>query len=494
MTMEFGDYLVNLSQSIASAYGSWLTVALSTQRWNWSTNQPTGEGTTDWWKKFDPASVNFSATFDHVPDAPTLAPLSDCYQACTSPAVVRSLTPTLGVGVHDVDNPSGAVLQTWFAVTDTTESTVVAQNSTVVMATSGGTPRWTVPAGALANGVTYHWHARVVDELDGGSAWSAWGVFTVDTTAPGLPAISSPQYPERQWGPGESTAATFTFGPGGASDVVEYWWSIDGLVAPTRVAATGGLATVSWTSRGMVDTLRVYAVDAAGNAGPTRSYQLWVTPAPNRYSQWTLDETSGTTAADTGRNMLVPAPATLGAGAGWGPGRVAGGASLGGPGAITTAGPVLDTTRGFSVAAWVDAASLAGDRVVVAQQGASVDLFQLSHRGSDDRWCFSMRAGDSGTAAVTAACSALAPRTGAWVHLVGVYDAAAGLISIYVDGGPNGDGSIADAQAPVTGTWMATGALVIGESWSGGIDEVVAAQRVLGSIEILQLASGGRLS
>jgi hypothetical protein len=117
-----------------------------------------------------------------------------------------------------------------------------------------------------------------------------------------------------------------------------------------------------------------------------------------------------------------------------------------------------------------------------------------------------VRPSDAAGATPVAACStATLPTVNEWAHLVGVYDTAAGTISLYVNGGPGGDGSSADAQAAVGAPWMATGPLAIGRArtgaanapgeWFGGdVDEVVAAQRSLGPVEIGQLASGGRIS
>jgi hypothetical protein len=517
MPLQFGGYLPNVVQSSVSAYASWLNLALVARLFNWSTQTAYGESTTSWWKKFDPASVSLVVTFDHRPDTPTLRPVSDCYQMCSSPATVRSLTPTLAAAVHDVDNPTGAVLSTWFEVYDATETTVVAKNTAAVMATSGGSPTWSVPAGQLLNGATYHWRARVVDELNLASDWSAWGVFTVDTMAPDAPTVASSQYPVRQWGAVLGSAGTFTFT--GGPDVVDFTWSVDSGATTVTPAAGTGTRTASATftpGTDMVHTLHVVSHDSAGNTSTSVDHQFWVSPVTARFSHWKLDETSGTAASDSGGGGSTRSPAALSGSVAFAQGYpVSGGSGFGAlftgaGGQITTADPVLDTTRSFSVMAWVrpsDLSAANGNQTVLSQDGTNTSRFVLRYdrdaNGGAGGWCFGMRAGDDAAVNPVYACatgtvgSSQPPSVGQWVHLAGVYDAVNHVIQLHVMGNQQScDGEM--VQARFDGNWSATASLVMGRAraagagtdyWRGGIDDIYAYQRVLSTEEICQQAS-----
>src|SRR5436190_13442422 len=86
---------------------------------------------------------------------------------------------------------------------------------------------------------------------------------------------------------------------------------------------------------------------------------------------WTFDEGSGTTAADSSAGGH---PLTLQNGASWGPG-VVGAHSLslqGGGQNAASSGPVIDTTKSFTVSAWVNLARLGGYQTFVSQDGSQV--------------------------------------------------------------------------------------------------------------------------
>src|SRR5262245_20751086 len=98
-----------------------------------------------------------AVTRPHRPNVPADQTLSDCYLACTSPAVVRTTQPTLTVVVSDAD---GGLLSTVFEVrtAPTRRGRLVADNAQApVLSSSGGQARWTVPANRLDDGATYYW-------------------------------------------------------------------------------------------------------------------------------------------------------------------------------------------------------------------------------------------------------------------------------------------------------------------------------------------------
>lgn len=499
------------------------------------------ESTQDRWKKFYNDKTYLVVTYDLKPNAPTAQPLStttDCYKACTSPAVVRTTQPTLTTTVSD---PYGGQLRTLFevraAASDT--ATLVTDNSTalVTTTTSGsatGTASWQVPTGKLVNKTTYYWRARTYDENNLTGDWSAWQTLSVDATAPQTPTAESSQYPEKQWGSVVGTAGQFTFSelppydklnPNAVrfSDVVEFTWWVDGQGGTTTTAATmqtgcettcSALATVSFNpATDMVKTMHVKALDAAGNVGPTIDYQFWVSPLANRCWHWKLNEASGTTATDSGNTdstdpvcapigtSVTPMPGTLAGNVAFSTGYLGNAAIFTGTGGqITTGSAVVDTTKSFSVAAWVNPSSLAADATIISQDGVNASGFQLNFdkqaNSGAGGWCFTVRPSDSTTVTPVATCAdgqtVGLPATGTWVHVAGIYDATTGAITVHVSGGSESCAGETNSTTFTT-PWSATGSLAIGraetgEAWLGGIDAVHAYTRALSTTDICKLA------
>ena len=130
---------------------------------------------------------------------------------------------------------------------------------------------------------------------------------------------------------------------------------------------------------------------------------------------------------------------------------------------LATDAPVVRTDQSFSVSAWVSLASLPAKNVtVVAQDGAKRSGFYLGARAfgaNGVQWSFSVPDDDTDQAGRFAHTAISVPIAdddiGAWVHLVGVYDASAQQIRLYVDGQPA-------TPTARTARWQANGALTIG--------------------------------
>jgi hypothetical protein len=146
--------------------------------------------------------------------------------------------------------------------------------------------------------------------------------------------------------------------------------------------------------------------------------------------------------------------------------RVVGGRNLAftGSGALTTTGKILDTTKSFTVAAWVRIDQTTGFQNIVSQDGAHIANFQLQYR-SDDRngdgtadksFCFGMRVTDEdATAPMEFTCAVNSAAANRWTHVAGAYDAAEKTMQIWVNGQRK---AVKDAPAP----WPSTGPLRIG--------------------------------
>jgi len=200
-----------------------------------------------------------------------------------------------------------------------------------------------------------------------------------------------------------------------------------------------------------------------------------------------FDEGVGTVALDgSGRNR----PATL-IGGGWAAGRV-------GPSALSlngttdfaqVTGAVVDTSRPYSVAAWVQLSQVGGFRTAVSVEGATVSAFFLQYRADTATFAFAALPSDAPVVASAIARAATSPVAGTWYHLAGVFDGA--NMSLYLNG-------VLQQTVPYTTAWVGNGNTVIGRArytganadfWPGLIDDVRIYSRALPGAEIAALAA-----
>lgn len=242
--------------------------------------------------------------------------------------------------------------------------------------------------------------------------------FEVDVTKPAQPTIATDLYTEGQTGGSVGQTGTFTFSS--SPDVKSYLWGWSD--PPTQVAnpaTLGGSVHIDWTpTSGGPKTLYVKAIDRAGNEA-TRVYQFTVAAEAPAVARWRLDDPagSGTATDDTGNGHS----ATILGAFGGVPGRVLDGATVTGFDGVDdhlSAPDVLDTSRSFSVAAWVRLEDTATSRPLVTQTGA----FSMEFAAASGRFAFG------------GAQSATSPRAGVWTHVAASYDSASGRVRLYVDG------------------------------------------------------------
>jgi len=212
--------------------------------------------------------------------------------------------------------------------------------------------------------------------------------------------------------------------------------------------------------------------------------------------RWKLDETSGLTAADSAGNS--PATATA-SGVSWSTERGGSVVLDGEDGWLTTAGPVLDTTRSYTVAAWVKMdepdPSVDGEAYAVSQDGTVRGAFFLGFDDIHDRWTFYLcQPNDEQDDGCTGGARPTSPPAfGSWTHLAGVYDKGAKKIHLYVNGSLQ---ATRDANAEWQG---AMGPLRIGsglwdkdvhDRFPGSIDDVQVYQAALSAAQIAQIYNG----
>ena len=203
---------------------------------------------------------------------------------------------------------------------------------------------------------------------------------------------------------------------------------------------------------------------------------------------WLLDDGSGFVAVDSvGSNNGV-----LGGGASFtGDGLFGGAVGLdGSDDHVDVGAAVVDTTKSYTVSAYVRLDSSSGIQTVLSQDGNRVSGFFLQIK--DGRWAFAVPSGDSDSFVAGRASSSSGVLAGVWTHLVGVHDGEADELRLYVNGEQDGTAAFASP-------WSAAGSLVFGRGkYQGGsvdfldgrIDEVRTYDRALTSNEIAELYDG----
>jgi hypothetical protein len=253
-------------------------------------------------------------------------------------------------------------------------------------------------------------------------------------------------------------------------------------------AAAGGAVTVAIAPDRFVNWIHVRSVDKAANKSAVATVVFYADAPPGPVADWTLDEADdGTVAEDSSGNDRT---ATLAGGATWVDGVTGGALHLDGTsGHAATAGPVLDTTKSFSVSAWIRLTDKTRNAVALTQVGNRASTFALYYSSAYGKWIFNRTTVDGDATTFVRAVSTTTPAIDTWVHLAGVYDATAQQIKLYVNGA-------LEATTAYTTPWNATGVFQIGRSkvagalgeyWPGDIDAVRAYDRVLLPGELQQV-------
>ncbi|MFJ7155461.1 DNRLRE domain-containing protein [Streptomyces sp. NPDC101118] len=262
----------------SSCADGWVSTSITSLTAAWAANgngtntlgiRATDEADAYGWKRFNSGNAAsntpyISVTYNTKPGAAT--PLSPLTGAATN-----DTTPTLSGKAVDADgNTVRLTFEVWKS-----DGTAALQSGVSAYVASGAAATWT-PGTALAEGA-YKWRAAVYDGQDWNGTWSAWQNFTVDTTQPGAPFVTSSAYPQDgAWHGSGGTPGQFTFTPAaGTTDLAGYVYSLDGA-APVPVTATGSTnVTLTPTADGH-RAVRVQSKDKAGNLSAAVTYDFLV--------------------------------------------------------------------------------------------------------------------------------------------------------------------------------------------------------------------------
>ncbi len=134
--------------------------------------------------------------------------------------------------------------------------------------------------------------------------------------------------------------------------------------------------------------------------------------------------------------------------------------ALSGHGSLDVPEAVVDTRQSFTVGAWVKMNKLGGYQTFVSQDGSQVSGFFLQLRASGT-FAFTLLSADRTTGPSSVASSAAPAQIGVWYNLVGVHDAAAQTVSLYVNG-------VLQQTVPFQTPWLASGHTEIGRGKYNG--------------------------
>ncbi|GIH64857.1 LamG-like jellyroll fold domain-containing protein [Microbispora siamensis] len=202
---------------------------------------------------------------------------------------------------------------------------------------------------------------------------------------------------------------------------------------------------------------------------------------PSMVGHWRLGDLLGSVfAADaSGRRFN----AALSAGTSPVQGKIGGAIAKSGGAVATASGPVLRTDDSYTVASWLKLDDRSGSYQVARQNGDNGAPYYLGVDQATGQLKFATYASDTAGSTSTSVLSGVNAPVGQWFHVAGVYDKAAGSISLYLNG---------DLMKTVTGVpagWNATGTTVLGGDVKGAIDDLRMFQKALSSAEIQGLAA-----
>ncbi|OJX94691.1 MAG: hypothetical protein BGO96_01070 [Micrococcales bacterium 73-15] len=482
------------AKKVAEASASNLTLGLRTTVEN---SMPSS------WQRYR-SDAELSVEYSAPPTAgtnPATDPATTC--SATTPAYIRTTTPTLKWKVSDPDSPTVRGNLDVLRVSDWATIWDPEGASAPPTQASGSQFSMIVPAGKLADGVTYEWRSGGRDTATGVYGPMTKCRFTVDVTPPSAPPTlvtvsgQPATYPPNTVSGGLGQSGRFQIGNAGVTDVVSYKYSVNSDALNQSISATGTPQIAFTPTTVGSQRILVQSVDRAGNTGPVLTYRFSV-GFPSTAARWLLDDATGVTATDAvGSNDLSVSTGTQ-----WVNGPLAD--LVGDPGdtalhfdaagdTAASSGPALNTATSYTVSAFVTSHGAGTGRVAVSQDGTTNSGFKLgilpaSSCGSLGQpcWGFWIDNTDAQPTTATYARSTTPALTDHWTHLTGVYDATVGEIRLYVcdveDALPE---PVLQATTAFTATWAAGGPVQLGRGRTSGIYK----ENWIGSIDDVQLAN-----
>ncbi|QMU74867.1 hypothetical protein GXW83_02850 [Streptacidiphilus sp. PB12-B1b] len=209
-----------LSRVQSAAQGGWNSMTLMVQSVNMN-------DATQWKELGYGGGASLSITYSFPPQltngtgAPKITPVATDF----GQNVTWNNTPKLSATAYEHSGDTDLVVMDYHVYNSAGTQVAYAVNSTY---TAHGLP-YTVPS--LPDG-TYTWKATAENKSGlwvgtGAGVWTPTQTFTINTSAPAPPTVSSPQFPVGQIGAAYDTRGTFTFGNNHSNTVAGYMFSLD---------------------------------------------------------------------------------------------------------------------------------------------------------------------------------------------------------------------------------------------------------------------------
>ncbi|MEW2351377.1 LamG-like jellyroll fold domain-containing protein [Streptomyces sp. NPDC006684] len=442
------------------------------------------------WKRFSDKAY-LRVQYNRPPAQVRTSQLSMEYGGSCKNSASAARVRTLGkLYANNVTDPDGDSVAVQFQASWGADNKPQWKPARTSMKASGSNFVMALPS-SIPKNTKINWYVRVWD----GAQYSPWSYagdpqacyFTYDTSVPKAPSVTSAEYPEMNsddpddpWYDGVGKYGTFGLKAADA-DVTTYWYGINSDPSSAhKITTSAGAAKTFQTlpAKPGLNYVTAQAFDAAGNGSEIRTYIYRVRAGQPDRATWQLDEAAGETEA----KGSTPARTM----------DVHGGVTLGEEGAIGTAAhfngtdgyaysdlPVVNTSGGFAVSAWVRLDKKPSAAAIVASQtGNDKPGFELYYSGSLDRWVFNQYSEDRAGSVPIVRAMAAQPgdaQTGAWTHLVGSYDSASDKLALYVNGQLAGETAYSTPWEARRGFQIGTGSYDgggLGNYFPGTIDEV----------------------
>jgi hypothetical protein len=263
------------------------------------------------------------------------------------------------------------------------------------------------------------------------------------------------------------------------SSITQYQVDATGAMTSQPVAvANGSTAQISVSGRPEIFKI-VPGVAPAAPGAPA---------VANPAAHWSLDEGSGTVAADSvdpAGNFTVPSNSLKIA---WVSGKY--NAALGFNGTqVSTTKTFIDTTQSYSATAWVQMTGLAGFQAAVTANGLVQAAFSLDYTPQSNLSYTTYPSDAAGGG--TRIGSTTVPVIGQWYAVAATYNGTSHKMSFYLNGVLQGTATAAQVFNAVGGTEIGSmEAAGVGhyQWWNGAVDEVNLYQRELTPAEVATMA------
>lgn len=202
------------------------------------------------WKKFD-LNPSLVVTYNYPPNPATNLAITGA-TTCNGTTRTTTHTPTLNARATD-NNPSPLQPALWFEITAAGNTTTLAKNTTPIRINSGNNGTWTTTPPVADGSYTFRVKVDNIPETTN-HQFDQWATtntalnFTIDTTPPTPPTITSTDYPPPATpGPTPNNLGTITLTNPTTDDIAGFTYTWDDPTAIRNPTPTTCNENATWT-------------------------------------------------------------------------------------------------------------------------------------------------------------------------------------------------------------------------------------------------------